>query len=162
VKVPARWDGQWIYFDSARTGNQQVWKIPANGGDAIQVTQDGGFAPLEAPDGRVLYYVKSLVETSLWKMPLEGGGASKVLDGLSNYLSLAIVDNGVVFVPTRDRASLQFLSFATNKITRLAHFDKPIALRGSGGVAVSPAGRWILGTQFDQAGSELALVENFR
>jgi eukaryotic-like serine/threonine-protein kinase len=155
-------DGQWIYFDSARTGKQQVWKIPANGGDAIQVTQDGGFAPLEAPDGKFLYYVKSLVETSLWKMPLKGVEASKVLDGLSNYLSLAIVDNGVVFVPTQDRASLQFLSFATSKIMPLAHFDKPIALRGSGGVAVSPDGRWILGTQFDQAGSELELVENFR
>jgi hypothetical protein len=111
-----------------------------------------------------LFWKRSIYEMScsLWKMPLKGGEASKVLDGLSNYLSLAIVDNGVVFVPTQDRASLQFLSFATNKIMTLAHFDKPIALRGSGGVAVSPDGRWILGTQFDQAGSELELVENFR
>ena len=38
-------DGRWIYFDSGRTGEQQVWKIPEAGGDAIQVTQDGGFAP---------------------------------------------------------------------------------------------------------------------
>jgi Tol biopolymer transport system component len=42
-------DGKWIYFDSARTGAQQVFKIPANGGRAIQVTHDGGFAPLESP-----------------------------------------------------------------------------------------------------------------
>ena len=40
-------DGRWIYFDSARTGEPQVWKIPASSGEAIQVTRDGGFAPLE-------------------------------------------------------------------------------------------------------------------
>ena len=53
-------DERWIYFDSARTGEQQVWKIPANGGEAIQLTQDGGFAPLESPDGKFLHYVKSV------------------------------------------------------------------------------------------------------
>jgi Tol biopolymer transport system component len=53
-------DGRWIYFDSARTGEQQVWKIPDSGGDAIQVTRDGGFAPLESPDGKFIYYTKNL------------------------------------------------------------------------------------------------------
>jgi TolB protein len=47
-------DGQWIYFDSARSGQPQVWKIPANGGEAIQVTRDGGFGPHESPDGKFL------------------------------------------------------------------------------------------------------------
>jgi Tol biopolymer transport system component len=63
-------DGRWIYFDSSRTGEQQVWKIPANGGEAIQVTRDGGFGPLESPDGNFLYYAKGLVSTSLWRVPL--------------------------------------------------------------------------------------------
>ena len=33
---------------------------------------------------------------------------------------------------------------------------------GRGGVAVSPDGRWLLFSEFDQAGSELMLVEGFR
>lgn len=155
-------DGQWIYFDSARTGQQQVWKIPASGGEAIQLTRDGGFAPLESQDGKFLYYVKSLVDTSLWRMPREGGEGSKVLDGLNDYVDLAIVQGGVVFVPRRDTASLQFLSFATNNIRLLANFDRPIALSAGAGLSVSPDGRWILCTHFEQAGSELMLVENFR
>jgi Tol biopolymer transport system component len=155
-------DGQWIYFDSARTGEQQVWKIPASGGEAIQVTRDGGFAPLESRDGKFLYYVKSLADTSLWKIPIEGGRGTKVLEGVHDYLDLAIVERGVVFVPTRDPASLQFFSFATNKIRPLANFDRPIALGAVGGLSVSPDGRWILCTHFEQAGSELMLVENFR
>ena len=155
-------DGRWIYFDSARTGEQQVWKIPANGGDAIQVTRDGGFAPLESPDGKFLYYVKSLNDTNLWKIPVEGGQATKVLEGVSDYLSLAIVESGVFFVPTRNMAagsSIQFLSFSTNKIGPVANFEKSVDV---GGLAVSPDGRWILYSQADQAASELMLVENFR
>jgi Tol biopolymer transport system component len=58
-------DGRWIFFDSARTGQQQVFKMPANGGEAIQVTRDGGWAPLESPDGKFLYYTKGLAATSL-------------------------------------------------------------------------------------------------
>ncbi len=29
-----------------------MWKMPANGGEVIQGTRDGGFAPLESPDGK--------------------------------------------------------------------------------------------------------------
>jgi eukaryotic-like serine/threonine-protein kinase len=158
-------DGRWIYFDSARTGEQQVWKIPANGGEAIQVTRDGGFAPVESPDGKFLYYIKSLTNTTLWRIPVEGGQAGKILEDVSNYLNLALVDSGVFFVPSRDTAagsSLRFLSFATNKIRTVANFEQPLDFGGFGGVSVSPDGRWILYTQFDRAGSELMLVENFR
>jgi Tol biopolymer transport system component len=154
-------DGQWIYFDSARTGEQQVWKMPANGGEAVQVTKDGGFAPLESPDGKFLYYTKALDSTSLWKIPIEGGEASKVLEGLSYYQNVAIVGSGVYFVPTQNTtgdSSIQFLSFATNNISNIATFEKSPVW----GLAVSPDGKWILYGLEQQSGSELMLVENFR
>ena len=157
-------DGRWIYFDSARTGEQQVWKIPANGGEAIQVTRDGGFAPLESPDGKFLYYVKSLTDTNLWRIPVDGGQATKILDGLANYVNLAIVGEGIYFVPAHGAtSSIQFLNFATSQIIPVAKFEKPLDDFGtSGGLAISPDSHWILYTQFDQTGGELMLVENFR
>jgi WD40 repeat protein len=156
-------DGHWIYFDSARTGEQRVFKIPADGGEAIQVTQDGGFAPLESPDGKFLYYTKALYATTLWKVPIEGGQATKILEGLSSYISLAIVNGGVYFVPLQKPSSIHFLSFTTNQIRPVSSLEKPIEVsEEGGGLAVSPDGRWILCTQFDQAGSELMLVEHFR
>jgi Tol biopolymer transport system component len=162
-------DGRWIYFDSHRTGQQQVFKIPASGGEAIQVTQDGGFAPLESSDGKLLYYTKALQGTSMWKVPTDGGQAIKVLEGLSSYINLAIVSSGVYFVPARGRGtpdpgdSIRFLDFGTGQTRLVANVAKPFNFNaGAGGLAVSPDGRWILYTQFDQAGSELMLVENFR
>jgi Tol biopolymer transport system component/DNA-binding winged helix-turn-helix (wHTH) protein len=159
-------DGRWIYFDSARTGEQQVWKIPADGGEAIQVTWDGGFAPLESSDGRFLYHTKALEDTSLWRTPVEGGQATKVLEGLSNYLNLKIVDEGIYFVPQHgipSMYSIQFLNLGTKQIRRIANFEKPLYLSTNvAGLAYSPDGRWILYTQVDRPSAELRLVENFR
>src|SRR5206468_3207621 len=99
--------------------------------------------------------------TNLWKMPVEGGQASKVLDGLSAYINLAIVDSGVYFIPMLNApgpTSIQFLSFATNKISNIATLERPLGV----GLAVSPDGKWILYSEVEQSGSELMLVENFR
>jgi Tol biopolymer transport system component len=156
-------DGRWIYFDSARTGEQQVWKMPADGGEAIQLTRDGGWAPLESPDGKFLYYTKYTFNTSLWKVPLGGGQAAKVLEGLSSYLNLAIVDKGIYFVP-HSLSSIQFLDLQTNQIRRIASFEGPVAMGDSGGgLAISPDGQWILYTKTRayHQGAELRLVEKF-
>jgi len=155
-------DGRWIYFDSARTGPQQVWKMPADGGEAIQVTRDGGYTPLESPDNKFLYYLKQ--DNSLWRVPLGGGEAVRVLEGLSNYLNLAIVDKGIYFVPQQDARSVQFLDLQTNQIRRIASFERPVGsgdLGDDSGLAISPDGRWILYSRVDQGGAELRIVENF-
>ena len=55
-----RWapDGQSLYFLSTRSGSSQIWRLPAAGGDAVQVTN----LPLDvanldvSPDGRLLAF----------------------------------------------------------------------------------------------------------
>ena len=45
-------DGNWIYFASTRSGTLQIWKMPAAGGPAVQVTRKGGFEGFETADGQ--------------------------------------------------------------------------------------------------------------
>ena len=136
--------------------------MPASGGEAIEVTKDGGFAPLESPDGKFVYYLKGLANTDVWRMSNDGTQVTRVLEGLSDYLNLVVLEEGLVFVP-KNGSSVEFLNFATGKIRLLSKVDRPLTLFGSsGGLTVSPDGRSILYTQYEQGGSELMLMENFR
>ncbi|PYT24912.1 MAG: hypothetical protein DMG57_27035 [Acidobacteria bacterium] len=95
-------DGRWIYFDSARAGEQQVFKIPANGGEAIQVTREGGFAPLESPDGKSLYYVRS-------NLPAGRGHTGEELDSMTKVPSAKIIKNRPLQVPENTGQRREFL-----------------------------------------------------
>jgi len=39
-------------------GRWQVWKMPAGGGSAVQVTSRGGALAFETRDGKFIYYSK--------------------------------------------------------------------------------------------------------
>ena len=67
-------DGRWIYFASNRSGEYQVWKVPADRGEAVRVTRNGGFVAKESPDGQWVYYTKSAEDSGLWRVPRDGGG----------------------------------------------------------------------------------------
>jgi eukaryotic-like serine/threonine-protein kinase len=154
-------DGRWIYFASNRTGNFQVWKMPAEGGKAVQVTKGGGFAAFESYDGKTLYYAKERTVPGLWKVPVEGGEETLVLEqlgaGLWGYWGLT--QDGIYFYNARTHA-IEFFSFATHKVTKVATPERDPNFYDSG-LSVSPDGRWILYAQVDVAASHIMLVENF-
>lgn len=80
-------DSQWIYFSSDRPGlrkdsqRTQVWKIPANGGAAIQVTEYGGQEPFQSHDGRRLFYIR---DDHIWTKELPTG-RERQLEALSGF-----------------------------------------------------------------------------
>ena len=89
-------DGRWIYFDSSRSGHREVWKAPARGGTAIQVTRNGGWYAQEAPNGRSIFFTKSVWEggpPGLWRMPAEGGEETQVLANVL-FDNFSVVERG--------------------------------------------------------------------
>jgi Tol biopolymer transport system component/DNA-binding winged helix-turn-helix (wHTH) protein len=154
-------DGKWVYFTSIRTGRHEVWKVSAGGGEAVQVTRNGGGPAFESPDGKSIYYTKGDVPTptGLWNMPVSGGEESQVLPSVV-WRAFFLVNDGIYFIaePGADRKfSIQFLNIATGKVKTVAPISNPAEE-----LSVSPDGRFLLFSQVDEAGSDLMLVENFR
>jgi dipeptidyl aminopeptidase/acylaminoacyl peptidase len=155
-------DGRSIYFVSNRTKNWEIWKMPADGGEAVQVTRNGGYVSFESVDGTYLYFSKRLEEGKLWRVPVAGGEETPVLDAVEG-ISFAIFDKGIYFIQPPEGASsptLRSLSFETGKVELIAALPNLARYQG---LSVSPNGRYVLYTQQDQApGSDLMLVENFK
>jgi hypothetical protein len=129
------------------------------GVESIGWRRRGRDTAFESLDGKFVYYMKGR-SGSLWKMPVSGGEESQVLPSVVGT-AFSLVNDGIYFMskPGADRKpSIQFLSFATAKVKTVA----PISRSPAEGLSVSPDGRSILFSQFDEAGSDLMLVENFR
>ena len=141
------------------TGRSEVWKVPSQGGAAVQVTRNGGTKAYESLDGKFLYYWKP-ADSDLWKMPVSGGEESQVLPSVDGGRRFCLAKEGIYFIPKHGadrKSSIQLLSFATGKVNTVALISHP-----DEGLSVSPDGRFLLFTQFDDSGSDLLLVENFR
>ena len=151
-------DGAWIYFSSDRTGRYEIWKVPAQGGAAVQVTRNGGSAPQESPDGRELYYQKALGQKGgLWKAPVQGGNEVKVLESV-HQRDFAIASDGIYYVDREGKgAEIHFFHFRTGRDKKLASLFARCP-----GFALSPDGSSLLFAQVDRVASDLMLVENFR
>lgn len=159
-------DGRWIYFNSNRSGQEQIWKLPSGGGEAVQVTQQGGYLPFTSPDGKFIYYAKKRGIAGIWRVPAAGGEESFVLNQHEAGLlgkHWTVTDEGIYFVSVKDPAHplVEFFSFATGKVSQVSVLERPIHPNVRG-LSVSPDKRWLLVTQVDRWGSDIMLVENFR
>jgi len=156
-------DGRWVYFGSNRSGVSQIWKEPAAGDTAVRVTKSGGEEAFESADGKFVYWAK-LGVTGIWRIPVEGGEESQVLNVSTENLWM-LADQGICFFDLKDptEPALKFYSFAAGKATLLRQLPRDTRVdMESTALSLSPDGRWILYTQLDQAGSNLMLAENFR
>jgi Tol biopolymer transport system component len=151
-------DGRWIYFGSNRTKDWQIWKMPANGGEALQVTRHGGWIAFESLDGMDVYFSKNTWLSDIWKVPVSGGEETKVVESVQGN-AFAMTSKGIYFVGLHSGGrAVEFYSFAANKVAAVATIHRPV----SWGLSVSPDERFILYTQVDEASRDLMLVENFR
>ena len=127
-------DGRWIYFMSSRSGQRQIWKMAENGGDAVQVTKNGGVVPYPSPDGNFLYYSERAGQGEgngmggLRRMRLADGHDEQVLPSIT-FLNAALTRDGIYFIPRADAGghSVYFFCFQTNKASPLLHLSGPVS-----------------------------------
>ena len=74
-------DGNWILFESDASGNMDIWRLPAAGGAAEQVTTSEAFdsAPYWSPDGGSIVFESDRSGTkNIWTLDMTTPGAVPV------------------------------------------------------------------------------------
>jgi Tol biopolymer transport system component len=152
-------DGRWIYFYSDRTGRNEVWRVPAGGGAARQITENGGHSPLESTDGRTLFYKKN---SALVARSLDGGGERQVVGDVNSLPSrFDVFEDGIYYlgVPGPDKQyPIRFYEFAAGASRLLTKVAGPVNI----GLSVSPDRKTILFSKSATSGADLMMIENFR
>ena len=154
-------DGRWIYFSSTRTGTPTIWKMPASGGDAVQVSPTSALLALESIDGAHLYYVESKSSDSpgiLWRLPLKGGAPVKLLEGVLPN-SFEVVTDGIYYLErVSGEIRLRYFDFATRESTLFSGVPGIV----NAGLTATRDGRMLLYSRVDSSVNDLMLVDDFR
>lgn len=99
-------DGEHLYFSSDRSGNQELWAMPAGGGEIRQLTFEPtpDWAGSVNPDGtEVAFYSFRSGNRDIWVMPTAGGVARQLTTDPSSDLLPSWSPDGetIAFMSTR-------------------------------------------------------------
>ena len=155
-------DGRWIYFTSDRSGRSQIWKMPTGGGPAVPVTKNGGFEAFESADGSTIYFSRQ-DPVGLWKVPVEGGNETPVLQEKMLLRSWVLAKEGIYFAAEGDPhgTRIKYFSFSTRAVTQVAALERG-PVRSYPALAISPDGSRLLCALSEPDRFDTMLVENFR
>jgi len=99
-------DGRWVVYDSNREGNQDVFKIPIDGGEPQQLTThpSDDYAPAWSPDGsEIAFYSLRNGNRDLYLMNADGGELQQLTDDVAQdrYPTWSPDGNALVFASDR-------------------------------------------------------------
>jgi serine/threonine protein kinase len=156
-------DGAWIYFiNGSDAFKPAVWKVPSNGGHALQIAGLGAVIPLESPDGQYVYFVR---DSRLWRVRTDGSMEEPVA-GMPEFNFVGDeyfpAETGIYFLShPNNKTVVNLFDLHTKKIRRIYTSEKPRPI-WIGGIPVSKDGKFMLFPQVDQSSSDLMLIENWR
>ena len=145
-----------------------IWRVSADGGQAIRLTRNGGFEPRESSDGRYLFYLDrppaglAIGATArVMRLPLGGGLEEPVLERVRPFL-WSVTDKGIVFITREaDFDAIDSYRFSDKRVARVGR----LAFRLPGSythMTVSSDGRWALATKMVRFDADLMRLDNFR
>ena len=98
-------DGHAVAFDSQVGGIAQVFLMLTSGGEPLQLTSDEGDKYVDnfSPDGKEIYYARSLGRDEVWAVPTLGGAPRRVVSG---KFVLPSPDGAFIYYDKSDRAGI--------------------------------------------------------
>jgi eukaryotic-like serine/threonine-protein kinase len=162
-------DGKSLYFASDRTGRWEVWRQAAAGGQAVQVTQNGGYASRESRDGRWLYFSKDRGD-SIWRIPAQSAGQvssrEELIIGPPNEVQQngwTLTRDAIFFIQPAGKghpAELCAYELSRKRTRLISPLMEGFLDSRDYGVSVSPDSKWILYSQLDRSGSNVMVAES--
>ena len=108
--------------------------MPAEGGQALQITRQGAWRREESPDRKLLYYGK-YGKHGLWTTSVFGGEERQVLDSITET-NWTVAREGIYYfdfgVNPDARKLLKFYSFKTGKTNRVGTVEATVSPDYSG------------------------------
>jgi TolB protein len=94
-------DGEWLVFDSDRSGNSEIYVMPVAGGEPRQLTNEpaGDYSPAWSPDGdRIAFHSLRHGTRDVFTMQADGSGLTRHTEGPSHQLDPNWAPDGVALV----------------------------------------------------------------
>jgi Tol biopolymer transport system component len=156
-------DGRSVFFSSRRSGEMQVWKMYTDGSEPVQITNSSGaHMPNESPDASRVFYHMLRDPGEIWSVPVRGGEPVKLVGPLQHFpVGFTATADGIYYgAPPHagEKRYIRFFSFSTGQNYPVVIANRPF----HSGMSVSPDSRYILFDQYDESGSDLMLIEDFR
>jgi dipeptidyl aminopeptidase/acylaminoacyl peptidase len=160
---------QWCTQEPSANCDIYVKQIGVEPPSRLTIDPAEDFSPAWSPDGKFIAFLRkvSTSRTALMLIPQRGGQERvlgegvKALEPTHPEAGWTVGKQGIYFFTPQDRqgrSDICLYKFATGKISKILRIERAVYDR----IAVSPDERTILCGQYDQAGSDLMLVENFR
>jgi len=109
-------DGQWLVYDSSISGNQDIYKMPVTGGEAIQLTThpSGDFSPGWSPDGeKIVFHSFREGNRDIFVMSKDGESIEQITDDPSHEMGPLFLANGKQISFSSDRTGRYELNIVT-------------------------------------------------
>jgi len=157
-------DGRWIYFFVSEQ-KKGIWKVPAEGGTAIQLTADEGNLAQESFDGSRVFYITD-AKPQLRSVSVNGGDEQEYSE-IGTTPGLWFIDcwtpapNGIYFLNgSKTPATLNLLNLSTRKISHVSDISGRLTDWGAG-PSLSADGHTLVFATADRMEGDLMLVEGF-
>ena len=152
-------DGKWIYFVGYEGNGHNLYRCPAEGGDATLLFGSMDWlAAIESFDGKHLYVSDGTIMMLAPDRPEAAPQKVPQMPDVPGLSQWAVVAEGIYCRPLGNPRSISFYDFATKHTRELFKADKDLGA----GMSISPDGRYMLYSQVDESNAGIMLVNHFR
>jgi hypothetical protein len=110
---------------------------------------------MESVDGKFVYYKSGDAVSDVWRMPVAGGAATRVLSSVGGRL-FTVTKNGIYYAAGSPVPELHYLDFETGAIRKIV----PLSVFAHADVSMDE--RWVFYPSPQSPSVNLMVVENFQ